>query len=326
MKRVSPETSGVFLKIAPYIWHGKTCVLVGAGISTSCGIPDFRSKQGIFQEIKKTSKCSGEDMFSVPYINSGPEALDKHLEVLARLKSQAEEASPSPTHGLLACISEKYNASIYTQNIDGLEEKAGIKKGLIYLHGSLSKLVCTYCSHRTQYTLELNQAILREKRAACPRCSERALERQRSGKRPVPVGVLRPDIVLYGEHRDTTETIRKIEKDRGCVLLLVMGTSLRVHGVRNLVISLGKKARANNGTGIYVGREAPPRTLESCFDYWVQGDCDDFSNGLTSVIQGEYMMHELKRLSLGGVQRLSVTGLEEVLLGLRRMSVECGRL
>ncbi|OAG29916.1 NAD-dependent histone deacetylase SIR2 [Nematocida displodere] len=314
MKTLSTETSSLYLKIASMVRKGRSSIVVGAGISTSSGIPDFRSKDGLFREIKETYGYSGEQIFTYSVVHASEEAMKVHLHLMAKLKETLKTTAPTETHRLLAYLQKKHKVSIYTQNIDGLEEKAGIKKDLIYLHGNINTLICTHCKHTTAYTDKLNSQIQATTLVPCPQCTQRKEHREKEKKRSTPVGCLLPNIVLYGDTSDTLSVVKRVCADEENTLLLVMGTSLRVHGVKNLTRELSKSAYKNKGIRVYIGREAPPKSLAPFFDYWVTGNCDDFAKSLLLSLQGSYMLKELYRLSLDSIDGL--------LGAVRRMSLE----
>lgn len=314
MKRISVCAPSVYVKLASLIRRGKVSVIAGAGISTSSGIPDFRSKTGIFSQIKRTHRCTGEDIFTRSVIYSCSESMNVFIEMLCTLKERIDSAVPSETHKLFAYLCRKHKANIYTQNIDGLEKKAGVKKKIIYLHGNLDKLICTYCSYLLEYTREINEELRKIKTIECPKCIERRKEKENAQKRPTPVGRLLPNIVLYGDQINTLPIAKKVFQGKDVEVLLVIGTSLRVYGVKNLVKEISKFTFNNKGIRVYIGKEKPPKSISSYFDYWIEGDCNFFSERLLSALKGTYLLQ--------GLQRLSIEREEEVLCAMRRLSLD----
>jgi hypothetical protein len=119
------------------------------------------------------------------------------------------------------------------------------------------------------------------------RCEEILERRVANGKRTISVGMLRPDIVLYGEHHKqgveimmVGESIAQFQnKDvrKNPDLVLVLGTSLKIPGLKNLLKSF------SNALVLFLNLTAPPRDMESFIDYHFQGECDD----LTVILSGQ---------------------------------------
>ncbi|MBW0501251.1 hypothetical protein O181_040966 [Austropuccinia psidii MF-1] len=112
----------------------KIAVVVGAGISTSANIPDFRSSNGLFASLKarfpNAKLTSGRDLFDVNAWKD-PETLSLHLGMLAELHKMCGAAQPTAFHQFLKRLDDEGKLSrVYTQNIDGLEEKAGLSYGV----------------------------------------------------------------------------------------------------------------------------------------------------------------------------------------------------
>ncbi|KAH9386061.1 NAD+-dependent protein deacetylase SIR2 [Nematocida major] len=309
MKTLDVKGSFLYVKLASLLRTSKSSFITGAGISTSAGISDFRSKNGLFSEIKKRYGYSGEDIFTHSVVYGSEQAMEIYIELISEMKKFLVEAVPTPSHKMLAHLQRAHKVSIYTQNIDGLEGRAGLERGVYYLHGSLDSLACTYCHHRTPYTLEHNKMLAQ--RIPCESCAKRRAEREQQKKRMLPQGTMMPDIVLYGGPHDTTETARSVAKEKDTALLIVMGTSLRVFGVKNLLKTISKTVKNNEGVRVYVGIEPPPKPMQVYFDYWIEGKCDDFSKTLMDTIQGSLLLKKIKHSReidhlVGSMKRLSI--------------------
>jgi hypothetical protein len=112
-------------------------VLTGAGISVSCGIPDFRSENGLYAQIQeKYSLPEPECMFDIEYFRIDPEPFYSFAkELLPR-----EEFKPSFSHHFIRHLEQSGKLlRQFTQNIDTLEATTGIER-VVYCHG---KLFCT---------------------------------------------------------------------------------------------------------------------------------------------------------------------------------------
>ncbi|GAA5904801.1 uncharacterized protein JCM6883_003911 [Sporobolomyces salmoneus] len=226
----------------------KAVLLIGAGCSTSAGIPDFRSKDvGLYSTSSSspaasTSTLKGPAMFSSS-VYSSPETTAQHLEFLTAFKDSLESITsnpPTPTHGFMTTLKKHGKLRrVYTQNIDDLEGKAGLRpveiegvklhnsgresgkvdvkgKGkaklegdYVQLHGSIHRVRCSACDYVAEWTdsveedqLEgVGQVFRGGEVASCPQCSNRAAIRALHGKRSLPSrSFLRPAITLYGEN------------------------------------------------------------------------------------------------------------------------------
>lgn len=206
----------------------------------------------------------------------------------------------------------------YTQNIDGLESReelcTNVERGkgnrarftkqslerpraiartmpggdldggceVVQLHGDLEVLRCTLC----QQTFPWNEPgwdtrLLAGNAPSCQSCMTTNLDRQDRGKRGTKIGTLRPNIVLYGEEHplaDAVGTITAHDLALAPDLLLILGTSLHVHGLKVLVKEFAKcvHARAGGkGKVIFVNFSRPTESVwKDVFDYWVSMDCD----------------------------------------------------
>jgi NAD+-dependent protein deacetylase SIR2 len=286
----------------------KAVIITGAGISVASGIPDFRSKTGIFNDIKEVLKINGTDLFTYKF-SVDKETRKTYLGYISKLKLLVEEAEPSYTHRFLKRYSEACKRlRIYTQNVDGLEERAGLEctsgreTSLVYLHGNMRKLICLYCGHKIAFTEEERRSFERGEEIVCSNCLKRN-EKRREGQRQLPVGMFHTTIIHYHQiHPDSALISRMMDADGSCDLLIVMGTSLRIHGVKKLARHF---CRLNGvfGRRIYVNLEAPTREFAELFDFMWKDKCDEFCEVL-----GE-------ELGLGSVtesvQRLSIASAEE---------------
>lgn len=143
---------------------------------------------------------------------------DRHPEVFFdfyKSKMIHPEARPNPAHLFLADLERagKLDAVI-TQNIDGLHQLAGSRK-VLELHGSIHRNTCMTCGRR--YTLE---EIMSGKETV-PRCE--------CG------GIIKPDVVLYGESLDNEVIEAAVSAIAAADLLLIGGTSLTVQPAAHLV-------------------------------------------------------------------------------------------
>jgi hypothetical protein len=119
------------------------------------------------------------------------------------------------------------------------------------------------------------------------------------GKRSLKIGTLLPNIVLYNDptpHPSTTTTTTVISTDlvRKPDLLLIFGTSLKVHGIKKLVKDFAKTVHANKGVVIFVNKgQLGKSEWKNVVDYWVEGDCDNWVHDLKSRVPHLWMKQEV---------------------------------
>ena len=185
-------------------------VFTGAGISTESGIPDYRSKGGIW------------DKFQPIYIDefmSSRRARIKYWRRKAELYDDVVCAKPNAAHNGLA---ELYRLgllkTIITQNIDGLHQGAGVpEKAVVELHGNNLRVRCMTCSDISS----IHQAQKRIKNGdLAPECS--------CG------GYLKPDTISFGQSLNDKVLDRAFVESKKCSLMLVVGSTLLVHPAASL--------------------------------------------------------------------------------------------
>ena len=180
---------------------GSVVFFGGAGVSTESGIPDFRSVDGLYNQKYDVPP---EELLSHGYFFSHTE---KFYEFY-REKMICLDAKPNKAHKKLAELEKAGKLkAVITQNIDGLHSAAGSKK-VYELHGSVHRNFCLDCGK--SYSAE---DILASK--GVPRCS--------CG------GLIKPDVVLYGENLDDATVTGALSAIENCDTLIIGGTSLTVY-------------------------------------------------------------------------------------------------
>jgi len=122
--------------------------------------------------------------------------------------------------------------------------------------------------------------------------------REARGKRALKIGTLLPNIVLYNDPTphptaEATATVISTDLSRKPDLLLIFGTSLKVHGIKKLVRDFAKIVHANNGVVVLVNRdELGKAEWQNHIDYWVEGDCDTWVHELRARIPNLWMKQE----------------------------------
>lgn len=276
--------------------------VTGAGISVSAGIPDFRSADGLYERIlyppddsgivcePKKSSLKGKDFFDANFF-SNAETRPYFNRFVAELKEMSLKGEPTPTHLFLKQLWDDGKLlRWYTQNIDSLEAATGLQTSstetggkspapVVALHGSLDWVVCTNCRKRDPFS---NDQIAIYKKGTSPSCSQCEMylaERVANGRRPVKGGFMRPDIVLYNEPHPQGETIADyVGKDvsRRPTLLLVMGTSLKVVGLKRMIKDMSRAVKETpDGLVLFINKTpAPKGEWKDIFDYELLGECD----------------------------------------------------
>ncbi|XP_074170470.1 NAD-dependent protein deacetylase sirtuin-2 isoform X3 [Rhinolophus sinicus] len=197
--------------------HRVIC-LVGAGISTSAGIPDFRSPStGLYANLQKYHLPYPEAIFEIGYFKKHPEpffALAKEL--------YPGQFKPTLCHYFIRLLKEKgMLVRCYTQNIDTLERVAGLEpEDLVEAHGTFYTSHCISPLCGREYTLSwMKEKIFSEVTPKCEKCQS----------------VVKPDIVFFGENLPA-RFFSCIQSDfRKVDLLIIMGTSLQVQPFASLI-------------------------------------------------------------------------------------------
>ncbi|KAF4076691.1 hypothetical protein AMELA_G00217990 [Ameiurus melas] len=207
--------------VARYIQSGKCkniICMVGAGISTSAGIPDFRSPgTGLYSNLQKYNLPYPEAIFQIDYFKKHPEP----FFALAR-ELYPGQFKPTVCHYFIRMLKDKgLLKRCYSQNIDTLERVAGLEgEDLIEAHGTFHTSHCVSFLCRKEYTMEwMKDKIFADDTPKCETCNS----------------LVKPDIVFFGENLPT-RFFNSMKKDfPQCDLLIIMGTSLQVQPFASLV-------------------------------------------------------------------------------------------
>ncbi|KAL2062937.1 hypothetical protein VTL71DRAFT_6009 [Oculimacula yallundae] len=269
-------------------------VLTGAGISTSLGIPDFRSKDtGLYSKLAHLGLNDPQEVFDISIFREDPSIF---FSVAKDIIPDQERFTP--THAFIHLLQQKGKLlTNYSQNIDNIESIAGIlPEKLIQCHGSFATATCQQCGYKIEGHL-----IFPDIRAGriphCDRCmadarrlhAPAAMKRKRSNqgqdkkKRRFDEeggdsseddnyddpksGVMKPDITFFGEALPDRFSDRLTNHDRDLVdLVIVIGTSLKVAPVSDVVAYLPPSTPQ-----MYISR-TPVSHID--FDVDMLGDCD----------------------------------------------------
>ena len=159
----------------------------------------------------------------------------------------------------------------------------------VFLHGSLELLRCFLCGRVCSWEDDDRETeTLSGQQPECPHCVGATMAREERGKRALGVGKLRPDIVLYGEEHPNSHLISPIithDLSLNPDVLLILGTSLRVHGLKVMVREFAKAVHGKGGKVVFVNFTKPPESIwGDVIDYWVQWDCDAWVTDLQARI------------------------------------------
>lgn len=239
--------------VAEYIKSGrarKIVVMTGAGISTSAGIPDFRSPDtGLYANLARLNLPYAEAVFDISYFRQNPEPFYTLAQELYPGKFR-----PTITHSFIRLLHDKGLLSkLFTQNIDCLERQAGVPgEKIVEAHGSFARQSCIEC--HTPYPDEAIKQHIAEK--SIPRCS---------GCK----GLVKPNIVFFGETLPDDFFINRMLAS-SADLCIVMGTSLTVQPFASLP-SMAQEGKPR----LLINKEPAGNLGSRADDVLLLGDCDD---------------------------------------------------
>ncbi|TPX51198.1 hypothetical protein SeLEV6574_g00429 [Synchytrium endobioticum] len=228
----------------------KIMVLTGAGVSVSAGIPDFRSVNGIYSRLSEFALNDPQEMFDIEYFRSSPQTFYSFAKEI-----YPSNFKPTPSHMFIKLLQDRGQLlRNYTQNIDTLENEAGIT-AVIQCHGSFATARCISCGYAVPGE-QIRADIFEQRVPWCPMCSD------------ADEGILKPDIVFFGESLPSTFDNYFASDRTQADLLLVMGSSLKVAPVGNVMNKL-----PHHVPQILINLESLPHM--SGFDVQLLGDCDE---------------------------------------------------
>lgn len=181
----------------------------GAGVSTESGIPDFRSKDGLYHQ---EYRYDPEEIVSAPFFYQNPKEFYRfYKDRMINL-----DAKPNAAHLYLAELEKARRLKgIITQNIDGLHQMAG-SKNVVELHGSVHRNFCQNCGRM------FDAKAIKEDKEDVPHC-------------PSCGGIIKPDVVLYGEALNDMDVTKALVLIESAEVLIVAGTSLVVYPAAGFV-------------------------------------------------------------------------------------------
>jgi NAD-dependent deacetylase len=176
----------------------KVCVLTGAGVSKESGVPTFRDKDGLWQKFKP------EELANMSAFLANPDLVWGWYE---HRRKVIRDVKPNPGHFALAQMEKFFKVfQLVTQNVDGLHVRAGSTQ-VLEVHGNIERSFCVDCGKFAD--AEHLAAVADSGHAACAACG----------------GLLRPDVVWFGENLPMDIFGRAERAARECELFFSVGTS-----------------------------------------------------------------------------------------------------
>ncbi|KAI5861522.1 DHS-like NAD/FAD-binding domain-containing protein [Durotheca rogersii] len=323
----------------------------------SSDMSDFEETQTSFLASQTSNpsirNMKGRDLFD-SNIWADPLKTSVFYRFATTLRQKVKDVKPTKTHHFIAHIRDSGKlARVYTQNIDEIEKKIGLRTDLrsgagnrrrksakqqlislekdskensevitgvedpanvdpiqpsqgsdvsgrihtrpaatqdkgvecVFLHGSLHALRCFVCGKLCDWDeADRESCTMLGEQPECPHCAGATAARQEKGKRALGVGKLRPDIVLYGEEHPQSDLISPIvqhDLSAGPDLLLILGTSLKVHGLKVMVKEFSKAVHKKGGKVVFINLTKPSESVwGEIIDYWIEWDCDAWVDDL----------------------------------------------
>ena len=268
------------------------------------------------KEHPNISLGSGKEMFDISLFRDEMK-IAVWATFMEKLYSSCRLATPTKTHKFIAHLKDRGKLlRCYTQNIDGLEESLGLELSseqpteiqeannnnsttvsrsssfssfsnakwknfdVVQLHGDLNTLSCTRCFHVFNWSRSWTRSFRSGELPTCPNCEEIKMRRVMQGKRLIDNnGILRPNIVLYGENHPSGDFISQglnVDISRGRPdFFIIMGTSLKVDGVKKVVRQISKQVHERGGIVILVNKSSVGESSWNGYiDYQIWEDCD----------------------------------------------------
>jgi len=229
----------------------KLVALTGAGVSQESGLRTFRDAQtGLWAQYKPEELAS-------------PEAFARDPKLIwdwyAWRREAVKAVRPNPGHYALAEIERRVPTfMLITQNVDGLHRMAG-NHNVLELHGNIQRVRCSECSLVVETWDDDTESV--------PRCASCG-------------GLLRPDVVWFGEALPRDQLEAAVEAARSCDIFFSIGTS----GVVQPAASLAFAARNRGAVVVEINAEPTPLTAKA--DYVLQGRSGEILPELVAAVWG----------------------------------------
>jgi len=225
--------------------------LTGAGVSQESGLRTFRDAQtGLWAQYKPEELAS-------------PEAFRRDPKLIwdwyAWRREAVKGVRPNRGHYALAEIEKRTpEFTLITQNVDGLHLMAG-NQNVLELHGNIQRVRCADCYTFTETWDDDTESVPR-----CRKCG----------------GLLRPDVVWFGEALPRSQLEAAVEAARSCHVFLSIGTSGVVQPAASLAFA------AHNRGAVVIEINAEPTPLTSKADYVLEGKSGEVLPALVEAVWG----------------------------------------
>jgi NAD-dependent deacetylase len=186
---------------------GALVVSTGAGMSRESGIPTFRGAEGVWRHYRAEDVATPEALYADPSL-----AWEFHDHLRALVAAAQPNAGHLALAGLAVRLSPTHPVHIVTQNVDRLHEAAG-SRDVIHLHGDIRRVICTVCGFADD-----DYPVPAADHPPLCECG----------------GLLRPDVVLFGEQLPAPALEGAWRLAEGCAAMLVVGTSANVQPAASL--------------------------------------------------------------------------------------------
>jgi len=263
--------------VAEFILGGKCQKIVflcGAGISTSAGIPDFRTPgTGLYSNLQTLNLPHPEAVFDISFFRTNPQPFYTLAKSL-----RPGQFTPTVTHAFISLIAKKNLLhKCFTQNVDTLERAAGVPpEMLVEAHGSFAGQSCIDC-HAAYPADKMKEYLLAGSVPHCEACA----------------GLVKPDIVFFGESlpREFHMGLSSVEE---ADLVVVMGSSLKVYPFA----ALPGRARAG-AVRVLINNESAGGIGGRADDVLLLGGCDEGVRKLAKELGWAEELEEVWK-SVGG--------------------------
>eukprot|EP00092_Neocalanus_flemingeri_P074096 GFUD01091564.1.p1 GENE.GFUD01091564.1~~GFUD01091564.1.p1 ORF type:complete len:302 (-),score=92.77 GFUD01091564.1:160-1065(-) len=264
-------------------------IMCGAGISTNAGIPDFRTPSaGLYFKLRKYNLPYPEAVFEGSYFHRNP------LPFFGLIRELFPSTlTPTTTHKFFSLLNQKgILRRIYTQNIDALEYLAGVPEDkIVEAHGSFQSSYCTACKKTYDLKWLKTEIFTPDKNDGVPKCEDCQ-------------GVVRPNVVLFGEALPNRFWVNITPDFEACDLLLVFGTSLVVSPFNTLVgkpgsavprvyINMTKPGSSGSMLGWFLNLAANVDFTRSS-DMVMLGDCDQTVQGICNKLDWKEQLDKVE--------------------------------
>lgn len=229
----------------------------GAGVSTDAGIPDFRSKDGIYIKNRGKYPYNPEKLLSVQMLHENPKL---HFQFV-RDNMVHEDIEPAFSHLFLASLENSgKNVHIITQNTDGLHQRAGSSQ-VWPLHGG-DQHYCMSCGKLYE------KEEVQEDEEGIPRCKDCG-------------GIIRTNVVMFEENLDPDTLSGAVQTLSQADLLIIAGTSLNVYPAAGLIHYFqGKRTVVINKEPVTVSTPGKHLVFQEGISDVFYSLADDFNLGL----------------------------------------------